>query len=467
MPYDYSLELMGPTHVARGYELYLFLDMAVLSGTRDYVDFTVTGLPSGVTVTFPYLESICCGPLKAYGPQPVHARLAASGSATLGVFTLTITALSAGVTHADTIDITVEPAPSALGFTPISSFTAIPSLSAWEADMLSYGGTHCANLQGVVLTAEQKLEATYYDAERVFYQIADYTSDPAWVTCAGAAEAAYRDYYVIPNGGSVTGFWNFTKGMRLDYEHSGDTTSYNTVVLMSENAAYTTGAFDTVIPTAYSREVAYATLAFINAEKIGYTRNSQLESYIDLMLGHFDQWFVSVNARCLSGCTPAAVGDYYIQPFMIGLILDALIDYYDEITHDPRIPVIVKTAVDWLWEHAWYAPGGMFWYENYIADPSTIPSGYWTPPVTPTTSVDLNLLIAPAFAWLYRMTGDTTYRDNGDTIFAGGVAGAFISGAKQFNQNYKWSFDYVEWRSGGGVGFPSGSSAYPWFFMLL
>jgi hypothetical protein len=32
-------------------------------------------------------------------------------------------------------------------------------------------------------------------------------------------------------------------------------------------------------------------------------------------------------------------------------------------------------------------------------------------------------------------------------VFAGGVKGAYLAGAKQYNQNYMWSFDYVRWRS--------------------
>ena len=66
---------------------------------------------------------------------------------------------------------------------------------------------------------------------------------------------------------------------------------------------------------------------------------------------------------------------------------------------------------------------------------------------------DLNLLIAPAYAWLYRQTGDPAYRDRGDQIFAGGVKLAWL-GAKQFNQNYRWSFDYVRWRSGSPASSP-------------
>ena len=59
---------------------------------------------------------------------------------------------------------------------------------------------------------------------------------------------------------------------------------------------------------------------------------------------------------------------------------------------------------------------------------------------------NLNLLIAPVYAWLYMRTADTIYRDRGDKVFAGGVKKAWLHGDKQFKQNYHWSFDYVKWR---------------------
>jgi hypothetical protein len=40
------------------------------------------------------------------------------------------------------------------------------------------------------------------------------------------------------------------------------------------------------------------------------------------------------------------------------------------------------------------------------------------------------------------------YRERGDAIFAGGVQRAWLDGAKQFNQNYMWSPDYIRWRGG-------------------
>jgi len=139
---------------------------------------------------------------------------------------------------------------------------------------------------------------------------------------------------------------------------------------------------------------------------------------------------------------------------MVGLAAEALILYYEEIDQDPRIPAIIKTSADWIWEHAWYASTKRFWYDNSIADSASIPSGYWASASDPPTgSVDLNNLIAPVFAWLFRMTGDPDYRDHGDDIFSQGSADAFMEGSKQYNQNYRWSFAYVDWRTSPDMGF--------------
>jgi hypothetical protein len=45
------------------------------------------------------------------------------------------------------------------------------------------------------------------------------------------------------------------------------------------------------------------------------------------------------------------------------------------------------------------------------------------------------------------LTGAERHLDRGDAIFAGGVRGAWLYAGKAFSQNYRWSFDYVKWRS--------------------
>jgi len=314
-------------------------------------------------------------------------------------------------------------------------------LSAWESNMVAKGQQHCATAT---------LDSTYYDAERVFYQIAAYTNNPAtWIPCSQTKEAAYRNNYVIPNGGQLPGYWNFTKGMRIDFEQTGDTASQDAVILLSQKAAYARPGtlFYQIIDATLSREVSYSVMSYIDAEQVGNPQNPKLHAYIDVLLGHFDQWFVTKNYRCPGTCDPSAASNqYYIQPFMVGLGAEALIQYYEEVNPDPRIPAMLKIAADWMWAHAWDAPTKALWYQNWISDPALIPAGYWPPPEN--TAPDLNLLIAPVYAWLWRKTGDAAYRDRGDQVFVGGVSGAWLDGQKQFNQSYRWSFDFVKWRNG-------------------
>jgi hypothetical protein len=308
--------------------------------------------------------------------------------------------------------------------------------------MASYGQKACLQYSNTTLTEDQKLGATYYDAIRVNEQIADYTGNAVWDDCATKAEAIYRGY-VLQNNGKVPGYWNFTSGFRMDWQQNSDSLSKQAAILLSQNAAYcadTTPLNYTVSPNT-SREVAYCILSYLNAEDVGAPRRARLTTLTDQALGHIDQWFVSKTSRAPSTfpLVPQAAGQYYIQPFMVGLTMQALIRYWD-VTKDPRVQPAVRTALDWLWARAWVATNRAFWYENWA------PDGYQAFPQK-AGAPDLNLLIAPAFAWMYHRTGDTTYRDRGDQVFAGGVTGAYLDGPKQFNQNYMWSFDYVKWRS--------------------
>src|SRR5258707_7819880 len=134
----------------------------------------------------------------------------------------------------------------------------IPGLPLWQTNMLSYGQARCSFL-AQPNTFANLLDNVYYDSERVFYQIADYTADPSWTTCAQLAESIYRDQYVIPNNGSVPGYWNFTTGLRMDYQRTGDTQSQNAAVLLSQNMfAADSTPLSWTVSADYSREVAYA-----------------------------------------------------------------------------------------------------------------------------------------------------------------------------------------------------------------
>jgi hypothetical protein len=92
--------------------------------------------------------------------------------------------------------------------------------------------------------------------------------------------------------------------------------------------------------------------------------------------------------------------------------------------------------MDWLWDNVWVANAEAFRYTDRLVNPGDLDP-----------APDLNLLIAPTYAWLYYQTGDVKFRDRGDAIFAGGVKYAWLANGKQFNQNYRLSFEYVRLRS--------------------
>jgi hypothetical protein len=306
--------------------------------------------------------------------------------------------------------------------------------------MLTYGGRHCPLFDNPAT----QLGSTFYDATRVYYQMADYTGDAAWNRCAAKARYAYRDTYVIPNRGSVPAYWNFSTGLRMDWQRTGDALSRSAAIDLSRRASYAPDGvpLQWTAPTTRSREVAFTVLSYLDAEALGEPRRARLGDLVAQSLGHVDQWFISKTSRAPVPFpeVPAAAGQYYLQPFMVGLTAQALIRYW-EVTRDGRVLPAVKTAIDALWEKAWVPADQAFWYQNWAADAE---SAFPAQPGAP----DLNLLIAPAFAWVYVQTGEDKYRDWGDQIFAGGVRRAWLGAAKQFNQNYAWSFDYVRWRSG-------------------
>jgi hypothetical protein len=154
----------------------------------------------------------------------------------------------------------------------------------------------------------------------------------------------------------------------------------------------------------------------------------------DMLLGMLDQLFVSRTT-------------VYTKPFLVGLAAEALIGAFQR-TGDLRIPAALKKAADVLWADAWIEADQSFYYDRS--------ENRWK------GEPNLSLLVAPLYAWLWARTGDPAYQERGDKLFAQGVAKAWIARGKEFNQSYRWSFDYVQWRThpetafSGPVSFLSG-----------
>ena len=274
----------------------------------------------------------------------------------------------------------------------------------WKDKMLSYGERYCH-------TGDQ-----FYDAIRVYYQIAEYTGNAKWERCVETYIRSYRDGYLTNHKYGSMGHWIFPHGLMMHYQRTGDEKSKNAVLGLAQKAAFAYAPLDYTAASTSSREVAYNLEAKVLAEELGYKDDKRIKEMADQALGHYDQWFVSKTAP-------------YLQPFMAALTAEALIMWYDK-TKDPRVLPALKTGADWMWEHMWVPKQGYF--------------KYMTGDDTP--AADLNLLIAPLYGWLYKMTGDAKYRNMGDTIFEWGITTGYLESPKHFIQNYRWSFNYFVWR---------------------
>lgn len=300
------------------------------------------------------------------------------------------------------------------------------TLLRWEENMTEYGQRVCSELAGESPSSEKALAATYYDGIDVFLRIAEYRHEDKWTQCADRAIAAYRDNYVFPNNGVIPAYWNFTHGLTRHYLQTGDQKSREAVFLIAANAAFSreNTQLSSTENNTLSREVAYTIMTYLNAIRLGAQPSPRLQPLVDQALGHLQQWLSDD-----SGKSP-------MKPFMVALTGQALIQYF-EYHKDPRIPSTLRMTLDGMWRRTWRADEGAFRYQEKSLNPDDEGS-----------APDLNLLIAPAYMWVGYHENDNEFRSRAEQIFASGVQEAFLGNGKHFNQNYRWSFDFVSWRNG-------------------
>jgi hypothetical protein len=335
---------------------------------------------------------------------------------------------------------------------------AIRQLSTWESQMVTYGKKQGDALAAWLATADiaailadkttqsvgAGLEHTYYDRQRVMLQIAAYRNERTpWVGYANDAAKVYRDLYVgkyCPDSGyktgvnpplpvsmaSIPGYWNFTTGLRMDFEKNGTLASKTAVHALSLCASYGNPRYEKITGAA-SREVAYNIIGKIDAQALTGVQDPYRKPLVDIAYGHLDETTVQQVWKSTTD---------QVSPFMVALTAQALIRDWEQ-TKDARLLPALQKAADWMWL-AWIPTAGAM---RYDVNPNS--STYTAPPAP-----DLNLIIAPVYGFLYAQTANTVARDRGDLLFAGGVTQAWLDGPKQFNQNYWWSFDFVKWRQG-------------------
>lgn len=410
---EFTLATLGPSQVYAGHDLYFFLSGKRAAGNPENTFITVTNGPVGAVATLPDISRTCCGNFMWAIDAEINTSVCLSLPATLppGDYYIDVEINNSRAEQSVRHSFTVLPPPVAIKPT-FQKLPALSSLDKYNALMIEKGRAQLSK------TGYDTWEGNpwYYDGTRVAYQIADYTGDQSFADLAKNPLDVYRPY-VIDNGGGVPGYRVFPQGLRMHFERTGDAQSKQAALLLL-NASYGPNGIRTwdLISETLSREVAYAIETMLEAEKLGQQRHARLAEYVDIALGHIDQWFVQEKFQRMA-------------PFMFALTAEALVKWH-EATGDPRVLPALKLGADWIWAKAWRADKQVFVYE--------LPGNELSP--------DLNLLIVPVYGWLYAQTGDKSYIDKGDQIFAGGVEGAWLDQGKQFNQSYRWSMDYLKYR---------------------
>lgn len=257
-----------------------------------------------------------------------------------------------------------------------------------------------------------------------------------------------------------------------------------------------------VIWSIYPRDFSYAFESHINAEKFGLARD---DVRVDLLLSSlakkFEAWTSQTGAVDVDYTTLDEETDYdltfsarVVKPFMTSLAAKALTEFYDwelqngqlnkhEVT--AKIPTLLADFYSFLYNDALVLMGNStgdeinlhvgkrMWQQNAGVNKLGQPYGAFfysdRDLIDPTSekltdrvylAADLNLLIVPTYGWLARHymqdfadTGNATslkkskdFLAAGDNIFMSGIHGRYIDRGKQYNQHYRWSAEYLDFR---------------------
>ena len=306
----------------------------------------------------------------------------------------------------------------------------------------------------------------YYDGQRGAQYLEDYWDgeESTWQGLQDEVDAGYRVYYVDANGGAIPTHRAFPEGMYERYIRRGHTAA-RTSLLSLYNAAYVSSnaANEDLSQTIYGREVGYGLGVHVQSGRplLGYT----LTSAQTARRGQLYQWSLTHLQKW------AAVDVQYCRPFMMGLVCKSLIDYHTHVTEDPLIVTRMSAALDYIWDTCWKETAGAWGRAQaftYSDRPSSqiVPASHAASGMDQVTQPDLNMLVCPAFGWLYKMTGLIKWRERGDKIFTGGIPiyngnvhnggsylgqpNQYVSG-KQLNQQLYWGPKYFLYAENGTV----------------
>jgi hypothetical protein len=170
----------------------------------------------------------------------------------------------------------------------------------------------------------------------VYYKLSDYTGNwPTYQQCVNNVLQMYRDKYVIPRNGAISGYTMFPEGMYMDYIRGGTNTAADLTAIddIAQHAGYMSDPNGAMVPVRYlQRETTYVAKTAYYASLLnnpvvsqGLSTSQLLPYYVSHVIGHLDQICASQNAQ-------------YYETFMVGLEAEFLTTYYSAHSSDIRDP---------------------------------------------------------------------------------------------------------------------------------
>jgi hypothetical protein len=157
------------------------------------------------------------------------------------------------------------------------------------------------------------------------------------------------------------------------------------------------------------------------------------------------------------------------QPFMVGILLEALIAVH-QITADPVVRQSILRGVDWLWDRGyentpitnyppmtWRSMRYVFWRDHPEGFGEYVPRTTARDIYNIRDNRQINVMTIHAFGYAYHLTGQSIYRERGDEIFSATFGKGLGPGAdeawgladyraREYNQSYRSAGRYLAWR---------------------
>ncbi len=337
--------------------------------------------------------------------------------------------------------------------TPPGSFSAIPGLANWQTKMIATNGMggaddgagpadYCTPRSSPIQDWTNMPEASvvYYGWGLLFWNIGKYTVDTTWNNCgthAGGYMKSYVDANWTPPTLGVPAYKQFCEVMYRATRISGDA-SYAAEATRLQGTTYLYYGIESNL--SFAREMAYGLATAACLHKYGGISTPNWADLRDTVYGFvFRATEASPTNRLDS------------QTFYMGLMMDSIEDFQE--SADIRAPYAIKRGWDYINSNYDVATHTQMYDAGVDGGPACSSTTLWFLSDAifncfPTLNGQkLQNLSSHAAAWYYALTGNTTYRDQGDDWFEHSMDAATYTG-KESAQNYYYSFNYVCWRSG-------------------